>query len=305
MDFKIKDFTIEKFNNDVNNSGDLDKKYFQWQEYRNKISGYISHAIKGKKLSSILVMGAGECNDIDLSFLVSNFSEITLCDIDIKSIDEGIRRQKIADDMITKITKVKADFTGLDDIGFFEELSELTSKKTSQAEISEYISDAIKSIKIDGTLPDYSNKYDAVLVLPTYTQLAYTQMETLLRILYQYNIYPIEHLNKMLTAMHYAMPKIIKNYNELILSILKSKGHLFVLSDILEITDEKVLSDISGELDNKEYIMKALEKNCSEFGMMGLDDLKARIETMNTQYEVWPFDDERKFLVEFLQGTKL
>ena len=304
MNFRIKDFTIEKFNNDVNNSGDLDRKYSEWTEYRNRISGFISDTIKNKKLENIFVMGAGECNDVDLHFLSSRFEKIVLCDIDVQSIHDGVKRQSIADIDGDRISTVKADFTGLEEIEFFEKLSQMTSRKESTEVISKYIGEATESIKVENILREHCSKYDAVLALPTYTQLAYTQMETLLRILYEYSIYPIDDLNKILTAMHHAMPKLIDNYNELILSVLKDEGMLIVLSDVMEITDRNTLDSISDKLGETRYIKQYLDNDSTEFGMMGIEKIQTRIETTNYRYDIWPFDETRKYLVQFISGRK-
>ncbi len=299
MDFKIKNFSIEKFNNDVNNSGNLIQKYSGWSGYRKAVSEFISKNTEGSK-GSLFVFGAGECNDLDINFLTSEFDKIFLSDIDIKSIDEGIKRQDLPHEKLEKIKKIKAEYTGLSDFGFFKNLSEMTAAKTKSDDISEYIKNTIKNLRTDGILYEHKNQYDMVLILPTYTQLAYTQIETLLRILYRYGIYPLEELNKILTTMHYCMPSIIKKYNDVIVSMLKDNGRAVVLSDVAEITDEKVLSDVSKRLNDYEYIDKYLKKHGQEFGIMGIEELKAKTEFVERKFVIWPFDNDKQFIVEFV-----
>ena len=300
MAFEIKNFTMEQFNNDVNNSGNLQSKYKQWANYRQKIDEFISKSIKNK--NSIIVLGAGECNDIDLHFLTSTFGKVTLSDVDAKSIDEGIARQKLNENQISKINIVQADYTGLGKVGFFHELSNMAKEKASCRKICEYINEIIININTDDILSEHKKSYDVVLVCPIYTQLAYTQMEVLLKILYQYNIYPMDDLNKILTAMHYSMPNIIANYNKMLLSLAKDDGKIIALVDILEITDNKIGEIIAANIEDNNFIEEFLLENYSEISKMGLDDLKKRINTIEESYEIWSFDESKQYLVQMMAG---
>ena len=303
MDFKIKNFTIEKFNNDVNNSGDLRRKYESWAEYRRNITDFIANSIENENNDSVIVFGAGECNDLDIAFLTKKFNKVVLTDIDIKSVAEGIKRQNIQENLKKKISIVQADYTGLREEGFFEVLSEISSERQKKEKIIQYIKSTIEKVKTDKILSEHKGIYDAVIVLPTYTQLVYTQMETMLRILYEYKIYTIEDLNKILTAMHYSMPVIIKNYNNLIISMTKGKGVLLVFSDAAEITDRKTAENIASKLGDKSFVESYLEKDFCEFGILGVNDLKLKSLIIHEEYRLWPFNDEKQYLVELIAGT--
>ncbi len=69
MSLKIKNFTMRAFNNDVNNTGSLLNKYSTWSAYRNDITQFVKSAASGSQdAKSIIVLGAGECSDVDLKF---------------------------------------------------------------------------------------------------------------------------------------------------------------------------------------------------------------------------------------------
>ena len=75
MIFKLNDFSVDRFNNDVNTSIFPDEKYKRWSEYRKDIKEFIAKAIDEKKCGGrVVVFGAGALNDIDLSFLCNAFS---------------------------------------------------------------------------------------------------------------------------------------------------------------------------------------------------------------------------------------
>jgi hypothetical protein len=56
--------------------------------------------IEGKSKSQndrLCILGAGNCNDIDLNVLVDRYREIHLIDIDDKAVCEGVSRQELND----------------------------------------------------------------------------------------------------------------------------------------------------------------------------------------------------------------
>ena len=71
----------------------------------------VRDAAKGR----LCVLGAGNCNDLDLKALLEHHREIHLVDIDAKALNEGIARQGLADD-----TRIVArggfDLTGMVDV---------------------------------------------------------------------------------------------------------------------------------------------------------------------------------------------
>lgn len=71
----------------------------QWQMYgshRQAIERLIVSALPLNR-GRICVLGAGNCNDLDLPWLTSVFSEVHLADIDGTALAAGIKRQRISD----------------------------------------------------------------------------------------------------------------------------------------------------------------------------------------------------------------
>ncbi|MBN2880340.1 MAG: hypothetical protein JXN65_12010 [Clostridia bacterium] len=305
MDFKIKNFSIEKFNIDVNSSGNPQSKYAGWQSYRADVARFISDNINNGETNSLFVFGAGECNDIDLAFLASVFDSVVLSDIDLFSITDGITRQQLDKDKEAKLSKQRLDYSGLEEARFFENLSKMASRKADEKEIVKYIKNIISSFEKIEIRTYKKDTYDTVIVLPTYTQIAFTQMEALLRILYDYGIYPLDALNGILNEMYNIMPAIIERYNKLILSKVKSGGKVIVLTDILEITDFSLAERMKESIENKQYIKDYLKENYSELALLGLDNIKQSLDITSERYCIWPFDDRRQYLVIFTAGNKI
>ena len=71
----------------------LPNAFSEWTAYRCRLTDFIlENAEKG---SSLLVMGAGGCNDLDLTRLSSYFSKVILSDCDEAAMREGIKKQNI------------------------------------------------------------------------------------------------------------------------------------------------------------------------------------------------------------------
>ncbi|MEF3304154.1 hypothetical protein [Paenibacillus sp. GYB003] len=85
----------------------------QWDHHRNYISDLVSIGINGDPIKkSAIILGAGNCNDINLSQIVFHFtSKTSLLDIDEKSVKRSIQR---LDPQVQKLVRpVVKDLTGL------------------------------------------------------------------------------------------------------------------------------------------------------------------------------------------------
>src|ERR1041385_435299 len=68
----------------------------QWELYRShrqQIERFIVPAERGQE--SICVLGAGNCNDLDLKWLSDVYREVALVDIDVEAPSQAARRQGV------------------------------------------------------------------------------------------------------------------------------------------------------------------------------------------------------------------
>ena len=174
MGFAIKNFSMRAFNNDVNNSGDPGDKYTSWASYRNDVADFIRSAVsQTPRAKSIIVFGAGECNDLDLAFLAATFERIVLSDVDAQSIRDGLERQGLSDSSQFEVLQI--EYTGLAAVGFFDTLSALCSSGSSIPALSEFIASAFQNVRAADLPGLTSDGFDIVLSCPIYTQLVFTQ----------------------------------------------------------------------------------------------------------------------------------
>lgn len=308
MNLQLKNFTISEFNTDVNNSGSLDGKYKRWHTYRTQVSEFIMESISSKQnLGSIIVLGAGECNDIDLKFLLSNFDKVVLTDTDISGINNGIKRQRLNADEEKKIEVEQVEYTGLEFVGFFDMLSTMVSNGAAADEVISFIQNALKTVVPFNVLRSHKNRFDYVLSCPIYTQLVYTQAQVLMKVLTELTLYNEEEIQSIDETFKEHMPRVIENYNDILISVASKDAIITVLTDIVEVQGQKeLLSKIEQALSQKPLETRALEQIVSssglEFGQIGRADLLGKIDAKTSLYSMWPFDEYKDYLVCGLSG---
>lgn len=84
--------------------------YVEWTAYRNALTDFVlAHT---KEDQSVVIIGAGECNDFDLCRMSDHFSQILLLDHQEDAMRAGLKRQKIDS---ARIRPVRADLLGITD----------------------------------------------------------------------------------------------------------------------------------------------------------------------------------------------
>lgn len=89
---------IKNLINKINESETIPNAFENWQEYRENLTAFItSSALEG---TNIAIIGAGECNDINLKSLVDKGYKITLYDINRSSLEKAIERYSVDVDAV-------------------------------------------------------------------------------------------------------------------------------------------------------------------------------------------------------------
>src|SRR2546423_5823295 len=65
----------------------------QWQMYANHRQAIERLIVPCARGQSICVLGAGNCNDLDLRWLAESYREVHLADLDAQALAAGMRRQ--------------------------------------------------------------------------------------------------------------------------------------------------------------------------------------------------------------------
>lgn len=90
---------------------ELPRAYEDWREYREKLTNWIISVTEEN--TTALIVGAGACNDYDLSRLASHFSKLSLLDLDEKSMRNAANRQISNHALRDKLAFIEGDVVGI------------------------------------------------------------------------------------------------------------------------------------------------------------------------------------------------
>jgi hypothetical protein len=143
-------------------------KWDLYQSHREKITALLISKSKSKD-DKLCILGAGNCNDLNLNVLTKYFREIHLVDIDEQAIYDGILRQELGNsDNIYVHGSI--DLTG--SLPYLRELKQ--DKKHATMEVKDFIQKTILPLNLDINEP-----FGVVASLCTLTQLISTVVDAL------------------------------------------------------------------------------------------------------------------------------
>lgn len=298
---------IKNFSTLLNNSISTEYKINNWNNYRNKIKSFINKNIQNKKEKKIVVLGAGDCGDVALKFLKNNFKKVLLTDIDENALKRGLKSQNNSDIEYNII-----DYTGLDNIKFFEKLISLLNKVKGVHKIINYIDNSLENIKQKNLPNELQDEFEVVLSLPIYTQFLYQHFQTLINYYKIYKKYNSNEISEISTFILNKTKTVIKNYNYFIKEITTENGRIISLLDMLEYkSDSKEIKKIRSletlkKRKDKDKLIKNLIKK-SGFGIpnYAFNDLKDIFSEKKSKWLLWNFDKNRTFIVKIILFEKI
>ena len=234
------------------NQEDNENRWELWKNHREAVVKLQEKNIFSVRddIDTAIVLGAGNCDDIDLNYLCSKVSKLTLVDMDLEIMKSGVEKQNLSQENYEKIEFVgNVDFTGLEDTKFYEELEELLERSKKPKQVLKLITKSLKLIEENTLLKNQT--YSLVISGAIHSELTAASLVLL-------NKYSKNYSNKDFKKIHkdliYLDDTISINYNDLIMSLAKEDGVVFSWFD---------LKEFSKELDNYDEIDK-VDKYCKE-----------------------------------------
>lgn len=292
---------IELFNRDLNQSSNSNDKDIE--AFRLQIDLILKSLVEriGDNNKAIII-GAGKMKDFSLTFFARRFNEVVLTDVDLQTVNESLNNINLSEAEKKKITKIRVEYTGFEKNLFFQDFKERIINCRTFEKIDQVISSKLVGLENYKFLKDYQNSANLVYVSPIYTQLVYNQVLRECSILRE-NGYP-EHLLKYIeNIMLEKMPEIIDRFNDNIINALIDNGYLMVLSDIfqLDINSDFYLRVKNGIRNHEvmEEIYEGYRKKygvgIGDYGLLNLDD---KLKSYLSRWLIWPFDEQRVFVVK-------
>lgn len=170
----------------------LSNAYEDWVNYRNSLTHYIIqetnqvslplsfHANMNEEsfLPTLAIIGAGACNDLDLTELMSHFSTITLLDYDTKAMEQALETYHLTDSPYIQCKTISLN--GLNDTHYAEFCNSLQAYVQHNLdtliprEFEDYAISLIENTltKLNAyTIPLQQNAYDYICCFGVHSQL--------------------------------------------------------------------------------------------------------------------------------------
>jgi len=148
-----------------------------------------------------------------------------------------------------------------------------------------------------------------VISTPVYTQLFITQVNVILQSFMQAQFYSMEQMNEIQVKLMELLPRILTNYNDLLLSVAKQDAIICLWSDMIESQPnselmERVKTQQGCKKEKVETIEDFLSKMTMGLARYGREDLWEKTKEMYSDWWIWPFQKNRYFLVYGYIGRK-
>jgi hypothetical protein len=294
------------FFRDMNNER-IGGRWLEWEGHRNEIKLLVSHSLSDAgELGRAIVLGAGNCDDLDLHFLCDAFSQLTLVDIDTLSLQEGVNR--VAPDLLGRIELLgNIDFTKLDQVNFYSRFTDLLEKKASPQELNFFLTNIPSEILSCPLLKKWEGQFSVVISSAVYTQIFYIHVLTLFGV--HVSNYTAEEVRGILGLLGELRNSMLKAYNDLMVSLLEEGGTIIVWSDVVKFDEmspfpEEQFYSLNNEKERMLFMFETAGKEGREAALIGLHDLHERLLSQGRQFScwIWPYSSDRHYITFGLSG---
>ncbi len=271
--------------------------YTNWTDYRNALTQVIIketeqvslplsfHASMAEDdlLPTLLVIGAGACNDIDLHALASHFSHITLLDSDTEAMQQALITYQLED--YPTISCEQTSLTGITDVHYRELCDELQfylmehNDTITPQTFAEHAISLIKEQLRADTLknsPLSNQTYDYVCCFGVHSQL-------LSMYSYIYHAFDVNLRNSVFQSVN---PKDCDKAVTTFMNYLKQQNNLWI-----PLLNTQILScgkkAVWFGLETKK--IPSAESSAIEGAYQAIADLQSRNLTIDAQTLIWPF----------------
>jgi hypothetical protein len=290
----------QKLNNEKDSS-----RWIEWQNHRREISSFISETISFvTERENTIVFGAGNCDDLDLKFLTDQFRSVWLADIDLPSMTDAL--EKIDSSIKNQCQLIVTDFTKLDQIDFYVHFKQLLDAKTNAKQVVDYLYLTAEQITDIEILPHLKNKFQVVISSAVYTQIFYMQALTMLA--GHVENYNKEETTLIIQALLELRNVVIRNYNDLLVSLVTTSGRIIVWTDVSKIDSDgsfmEAIYTLQTDRDRSQYVLNEVRKNGRLEALSGLDDMQNKFVNEGRLFHhwIWPYSDKNHCIVFGISG---
>lgn len=284
---------LAKFNNGLNMQTDQNR-HSDWAKYREMTTDLIIKRMNDnhKNNSNVLIIGAGNCDDINLQQLIENSKNIICLDIDAESVRRGFQKQKCASPIV-----IPMDITGLSYRKIYSKIVRCSSyQEAIKCLYPEIQTGYTLSKEILKILSKYRNFFDMIIFMPVFTQLFGALRELLIL------QFPGME-NKIMLDLEKYEPLTAASINKMIDYVAAPNCMVFGVSDVYELplnTHQELIAET--QLCIQKGLALPLEKLQTR-ALLGrnifYDCISNKALEQNTLFNCyfWPFNNQKWYLV--------
>lgn len=279
------------FNKQVNRSFDNERLYKDWAEYRGDITNYILDHLEGCA-NKILVIGAGNCNDLALEPLQEKSESLILTDIDVEAMVDGLERQGL-DGQFELV-----DYLGIEGTDIMASLDEVCQAFTKER-YDQWLNDLVTTVNEDRFVWT-KEAPSLVIVMPIYTQLVFRQVEYLLDERLKMGLNRLRQSTYAKKRLLEEMPKLIHAFNTSLFEMATQGAKLIIFSDFIEDSSSGPYSLGFNEVTFEAVYQGYFSAYGMGLGHFGLYDMAERLEAYGPKWFKWPLTAQRVLFVKGL-----
>ncbi len=279
--------------------------YADNQKYIKQTSLLIDDVLKKKSLTNhLLILGAGNMNDLSLDFFLRKFERVTLTDIDVNSMEQHMKNNH----KNPKISIKQMDYLGLSQSGFFEDLKDLLLNATSKDEVKSIVTSKIQNMLTYHFSPNFDQGFDVVYISPIYTQLFYRQLESYVSALGQEG-FRKELMEESLSVALQEMIHVIDHFNKEVGKLVKTNGVVFIASDIFQLSNDSFSNQVRLAIESQHDIEKLHQEYQDTYGFglgdYGLYSANTLLHLLKSKWFIWNQSKHQTYAVKFCAFEKI
>lgn len=269
-----------------------------WENHRKVVNGLFDEVFNLKdNIENIGIIGAGNCDDLDLEYLSSKCNQIILFDIDYQSMHNSVK--KLNSSLQEKITLVEVDLTNINFEEFSIEFKKLISNYEKPKKVVKFLVETANRLKSNNEIMDrYYKTCDVIASSAIYSQLFYNW--ALIELGQHKGYSDSEFMEILEKGLVYLRDKIVKICNEELFKISKPNAGVVIWVDLFEFEEADYAVLKPGDLRSADPLIFKKGLQASIIGLKSLHVYFERIIVLRDW--IWNFDEGKKYYCRGLSG---
>lgn len=258
----------------------MPRAWDDWADYRRTWSEWIIRGCKWD--TTILLVGAGACNDYDLEHFSKFFKKILLFDLDEGSMQEALKRIPAAHR--GKVTLFTGDFLGITPQEYQEFCMEIQSEINHRGKLTDVTELAQTALPLAEKMYADAEKRREALVLPQADYVAvsgvHSQVNHMLPWIWQAYIQALgQREETIFQRVSQENEKIMRDMNDKLLAAAKKR---------LFLSAEKTRAGVPGSVEGAWQALEDLKKRADQ----------AQLQLVERKTMAWPYDLRQNMIYE-------